>query len=147
MLQAYADRGVFRAFGEKTGRGGTVEFTFRWLTEIPLTLLYDPRRRTLAFRNLLPGVPARSAMRGELIAFLKERTGGALPEHRRIDARRAELRWPIRGGNVSLVLRIKGKNEEYATRRGVNLVNEIFNGFLTGPYYEYLVEHFRLREE
>jgi hypothetical protein len=36
---------------------------------------------------------------------------------------------------------------EYAARKGVALVNEIFHGFLRGPYYEYMVANFGEPEE
>jgi hypothetical protein len=36
---------------------------------------------------------------------------------------------------------------EYAARKGVSLVNEIFHGFLRGPYHEYMVRNFGEPEE
>ena len=59
-----------------------------------------------------------------------------------------------RGGSVSVALALRRggaarerEDWEYAARKGVSLVNEIFHGFLRGPYYEYMVRNFGEPEE
>ncbi|HVR29671.1 MAG TPA: hypothetical protein VMS86_09050, partial [Thermoanaerobaculia bacterium] len=99
-------------------------------------------------------VPYRSAMDRAFRAFVRERASAALPEHRRIDPRRVDLVCANRDGNLSVTLALKrrgGARERedwaYAARKGVSLVNEIFHGFLSGPYYEYMVRSFNQPEE
>ena len=98
-LQAYADRGVFRGFAEQPARGGRRRFTFLWLAPSPFTLTYDPATGALAFRDLLPNVPARSPLAGALRRFIRGRasaercrsTGASIPA-----PRRGRLRHPPR---------------------------------------------------
>ncbi|HKS39947.1 MAG TPA: hypothetical protein VJX74_04985, partial [Blastocatellia bacterium] len=61
-LQTYADRGVFRGFSEiKNG-----QFEFVWLIRHRMELIVDTSKHMLRFKQLLPGVPATSALYGEL---------------------------------------------------------------------------------
>lgn len=147
ILQQYADRGIFREFGETIKTAGRSEYRFRWLTDAPLHLIHDKKAGTLTWKNLLPAMPARSAIYADFKSFIEGRASKSLPEHRRIDPKKAEIVLSNRAGRVSVALKIKGRNDEYAARKAVNLVNEIFNGFLTGPYYDYMVENFHISEE
>ena len=142
LLRRYADRGVFRSFHVSETRGGKLSCKFEWLTERPLTAVYDPQADTLEFRNLLPDVPAASPMYAELKAFARERADSGLPDHRRIDAERAAVKCSNRKGAVSIVISFKKGDREYGVTRAVKLVNEIFLGFLKGPYFDYMVANF-----
>ena len=146
VLQQYADRGVFRGFSETTGRGGVREFRFTWLTREPMLLRYDPRRQTLTFKKLLPGVARASPLLADVRALIGSRTSRSLPAHRRIDGRRVAAECSYQRGAVSVVLFIKGANRVYAVRKGVNLVHEIFM-VLHASYPEYLWERFGLPAE
>ena len=66
-----------------------------------------------------------------------------LPAHRRLDSRRARAACAVRDGDLSLTLRVRGPHYEYAVRRALNLVNEMFL-LLHETYPDYLVEHFGL---
>jgi hypothetical protein len=154
VLREYADRGVFGGFSHEVGSRGKQRVRFRWLAGSSFDVHLDPRGRRLTFAALLPNVPPRSAMDRALRAFLRERSSAALPAHRRVDPRRLRVRCANRGGSVSvtLALRRRGAAREredwsYAARRGVSLVNEIFHGFLRGPYHEYMVRSFGEQEE
>ncbi len=142
LLRRYADRGVFRSFHVSETRGGKLSCKFEWLTERPLTAVYDPKTDALEFRNLLPDVPAASPMYAELKAFARERADSRLPDHRRIDAERAAVKCSNRKGAVASVITCKKGDREYGVTRAVKLVNEIFCGFLKGPYFDYMVENF-----
>jgi hypothetical protein len=153
-LREYADRGVFRGFSHAPGPGGRDLLRFRWLAGSAFRVRLDPAKRSLTFLELLPNVPHRSAMDRAFREFVRERSSDALPDHRRIDPRRVALSCTNRGGNLSvaLALRRRGATREredwaYAARKGVSLVNEIFQGFLRGPYYEYMVQNFGEPEE
>lgn len=145
-LQAFAARGVFREFGE-TRRGARTEYKFRWLTPAPIHLVHDSRAHTLNFRHLLPNMPAKSDIYRGLRKFLAGRTLASVPEHRRIDPRRTEIKTINRGGSVSILIKFRPRSARYAARKAINIVNEIFMGFLTGPYYDYMVENFAMSEE
>jgi hypothetical protein len=154
VLRGYADRGVFRGFSHSSGPRGRVDVRFRWLAGRSFDVRLDARARRLVFADLLPDVPPRSPMDRAFRAFLRDRSSAALPEHRRIDPRRLSLLATNRGGTVSLTLSLerRGAAREredwgYAALRGVSLVNEIFHGFLRGPYHEYMVRNFGEAEE
>ena len=147
LLRKRADRGVFRSFSAEDVRGGKRRFLIVWLHESPLTLTFDPKTATLEFRDLLPNVPARGAMDRELRRFLSSRTDEALPAHRRIDPRKAEVSCRNRKGAVSVALRSLDGDLDYATGKALKLVNEIFLGFLRGPYFEYMAANFHEPEE
>ncbi len=147
LLRERARRGVFRSFAASQGRGGRRVFTFVWLKERPLRLRFDPARGVLEFRHLLPEVPARSALYRDLRAFLKQRQSPRLPAHRRVDPKRATVRCRNRSGSVSVSLETLDGDLDYLTTKALKLVNEIFLGFLKGPYYEYMAAHFDEPEE
>ncbi len=141
-LQVYADRGVFRGFSE--GRSG--QFTFVWLINHQMEVLVDTAKHELRFRNLLHGVPARSPLYAELKVFLEQRHDRELPEHRRVDRRRAEVSCSNRAGAVSLSLKVKNNQYAYGVNRIVNLVHELFL-HLRESHPEYLVENFDVPQE
>ena len=142
LLRRYADRGVFRSFHVSETRGGKLGCKFKWLTERPVTAVYDPETDALEFRNLLPDVPAASPMYSALKAFIRGRADPQLPDHRRIETGRATVKCSNRKGNVSIVVSFKKGGREYGVTRAVKLVNEIFLSFLRGPYFDYMVANF-----
>ena len=145
ILEGYAQRGVFRGFSRGGRRGGTTHFRIVWHRNRDFDLGVDVTKRTLRFANVLPNIPARSAMYKELKQFIESRQGEALPEHRRIDRRRAEVHASNRNGSVSLTLEVHDGDFETATRKFVHLLHEIFMTFLLdGNYFEYMVESFDL---
>jgi hypothetical protein len=145
-LQEYADRGVFRGFSEARASRGEHSFTFEWLSGRPLRFTVDTEKGVLKFRNLLPGVPSNSALYSELKQFVNARHDDELPEHRRIDRRRAEVTCSNRGGNVSIALRVKKNQYAYGVNKIVNLAHEIFV-HLKDHYADYLWETFDAPQE
>ncbi|HYL37520.1 MAG TPA: hypothetical protein VEV17_16515 [Bryobacteraceae bacterium] len=106
-------------------------------------LVVDTRRRRLTFPALLPQFDVE--MTRELSAFVRSRQAKDLPEHRRIDPKKAAVRCSRRAGNLSLALTLQGNDYEYGTRKLIHLVHEIFLAFLSeGRYYEYQVKVFDL---
>ncbi len=75
--------------------------------------------------------------------FLDSRHSEEIPEHRRIDPRKARARCLNKAGDVSLTLSVEDGDYEYGARKIIHLVDEIFKNFL-GDYYEYQVEHLGL---
>lgn len=140
-LRGYAARGVFRSLSDGTRHAARTTFTLLWHHGLTFRFVVDQAESTVAFPALLPAVPARSAMARELKAFLEPFQTAAVPEHRRIDPRKARLQLTFRGGAASLGLVVKNREFEYATRRLVHLAQEVYLVFLPdGPYDDYRIE-------
>jgi hypothetical protein len=119
-----------------------------WHHDRPFEMLLDVGEKTLRFPEVLPGVPARSPMYRELQAFLKLRQSGELPEHRRVNPAKARMLAANKRGTVSITLTVKDGDFDYATRKIIHIVHEVFLIFLVdGPYFEYMVEHLGLDED
>jgi len=145
ILEGYAAKGVFRGFSAQPASRGTARYRMVWHYDRQFELTLDVASRTLRFADLLPGIPANSAMYKELKAFLKERQSPDRVEHRRVDPQKARIRVTNRGGRVSLVFSLLDSDFEYASRKIIHLVHEIFLVFLIdGNYFDYLVEHLGL---
>jgi len=143
VLEEYAAKGVFRSFDRTRS-----SFRMVWHHDRRFELRVDARKRALSFRAILPGVPVASEMYRELVQFVESRHGEDLPPHRRADRAKVQFRCTNRAGSVSLAAIIQDDDVEYATRRLVMMVHEIFLTFLVeGPYYEYLVEQLGLEED
>jgi hypothetical protein len=141
-LRAYADRGVFRGFSEiKNGR-----FQFVWVVDHRMELSVDTAKHELRFIRLLPNVPAKSALYAELKSFIERRHDKELPEHRRIDRKRAEVSCANRGGFVSVSIKVKNNQYSYGINRIINLAHELFL-HLRERRPEYLMENFDVPQE
>jgi hypothetical protein len=115
-LEHYAHRGIFRGFGTTTRTAARVEFTFSWFRDVTFRVAFDPRRRTLTFVDMLPGIPARSVMDRGLRAFVQMHTSAAVPEHRRVDRRRVVVSVVNRAGSESLTIAFRTKDVANAVR-------------------------------
>jgi len=141
-LQSYADRGVFRGFSEiKNGR-----FQFVWVVDHRMELSVDTAKHELRFIRLLPNVPAKSGLYAELKSFIERRHDKELPEHRRIDRKRAEVSCANRGGFVSVSVKVKNNQYAYGVNRIINLAHELFL-HLRERRPEYLMENFDVPQE
>jgi hypothetical protein len=148
ILQGYADRAVFRGFSAGVPRSGRVSYKIVWHHDRRFELILDISKKTMNFPVLLPGIGRESVMYRAFREYLESRQSEELPEHRRIERKKARVRCAIRAGNVSLALIVIDGDVEYAARKLIHLVDEIFKGFLIdGPYYEYMVEHLGLNPD
>lgn len=151
-LQQYADRGVFRGLGVTTRPGGRYEYAFTWLMRRPFTLTYDPARRFFTFNDLFPDVGPRSRIAVDLRRLVAERSTRRVPAHKRLDTSRVRAACAVRRGRFALTMRVvsragrAGRDEEYAVRHLLNLVNEMFLA-LHETYPDYLIAHFGLSSE
>ena len=143
-LEGYAKRGVFKGFSRGPVGHGKATFRIAWHRDRIFELVFDLKTLAMRFPAVLPNVPADSTMYRELKEFIKSRHSADLPEHRRIDGDRAQVRVTNRAGNVSLALRVIDGNCEYGTRKLIHLVHEIFLTFLVDGHFEYMVETFDL---
>ena len=143
-LQSYADRGVFRGFRATAARRGRIDYQFLWLTKKPMRATFDPTAGTVKFPSLFPGVDTDAAR--DLKSILASRRHRSQPRHRRIDARRARVSGTLNAGGFGLVVEIRGRNDGYAVRHALNLINELFVA-LQERHPEYLVERFGFSAE
>ena len=146
LLRRRADRGVFRSFASMRVRG-QLECSVVWLRERPVRIVFNPRRGRFEFRDLLPGLPRDAAIYRQLRRFVQGRTDPSLPPYRRVDPARVRARCTNRKGSVSVALESLDGDWDYLVGKGLKLVNEIFLGFLRGPYFEYMVENFQEPED
>lgn len=145
ILEGYAEKAVFRGFSAHPGGDGKAAYRMVWHHDRPFELSLNVPGKSLRFPAVLPGVPARSDMYRELRAFLKSRQTDEVPEHRRVDPAKARLTVSNQRGIVSLALAVRDGDFEYATRKLIQMVHEIFMVFLLdGPYFEYMVERLGL---
>jgi len=148
ILEGYAEKAVFRGFSAHPGVRGQAVYRMIWHLDRPFELLLDVSQKTLQFPSVLPGVPARSPMFRELRAFVKARQSDQLPEHRRVNPAKARLALANLRGIASVKITSKDGDFEYAARKIIQIVHEIFLVFLVdGPYFEYMVEHLGLDED
>ena len=141
VLRGYVDRGVFRSLGAPARRGARTSFTLVWHHGRSFRLVVDPAARTVSFPEVLPSIPARSPMLGELHRFTAQFTSAELPPHRRVDPAKGRMRLAPRRAGVSLSLTVVRGEWEYCTRRLVHIAHEIYLVFLPdGPYQQYRVE-------
>jgi hypothetical protein len=134
---------VFRGFRPATEPRGRIGYQFLWLTRRPMQAAID-RRGVLTFPALLPKATRDIVV--EIKAMVDERSTRAVPEHKRIDARRARLSCVLRKGDLTLSIEIRGRNHEYAVKHALNLVNDMFVALHEG-HPDYLVEHFGISQE
>ena len=145
-LQGYADRGVFRSFDVGLTKGAKPEFRFVWLEDTQFTLVFDHDRGTLQLKNLLPNVESRSFLDDALRAYIGDRADPALPAHRRVDPKRATLRYANRKQKVSLTLAVEKNQYSYAVTKLLNVTNELF-GHLHMNHIQYLWDNFDVPQE
>ena len=148
VLEGYAAKAVFRGFSAHPGAKGQASYRMIWHHDRPFEMLLDVGKKKLQFPEVLPGVPARSQMYRDLRAFLKERQSEEMPEHRRVNPAQARLAWSNKRGVVSVTVTARNGDFDYATRKIIQIVHEIFLIFLVdGPYFEYMVQHLGLDED
>jgi len=143
-LENYARRGVFRGFSRGPVKNGRATFRMVWHRDRVFDLILDVNRGTMRFPLVLPDVPSDSKMYLDLKKFIKARQSGELPEHRRIDAEKAQVGSSVRSSNVSLTLTVRNGDYKYGAQKLINLVHEIFLVFLADAYFDYMVEAFDL---
>ncbi len=146
ILQGYADRAVFRGFSRppvsaKKPRRAT--FKVLWHRGRSFDIVVDATKHSLHIPLVLPQVPLRSPMYRAFKTFVASRSTTEMPEHRRIDRRKARVAIANTGGNVSVTLTVRDQDYEYGTRKLMHLIHEVFLTFLA-DYFDYQVEAFEL---
>jgi hypothetical protein len=156
QLESYAERGVFRSFSRspvatsamtQARDADRAEFRFSWLWNLPFQLTYDRKRKAISFPELFPNISKGTELETKLKAFIRQLSSRDRPEHRRLDLRRITVRYSNRGNSGSLAFLVAGNQYEYAVKKALNSVHEIFVGFLNVQHGEYMRENLRVTEE
>jgi hypothetical protein len=136
---------MFSGFMEQPSQSAASTFNVLWHYNRQYPLVLDFAASSLSFPGLLPGVPARSPMVGELRAFLRPFSTDEVPAHRRVDSDRGRLTLKAQKGALTLAMQVKDGQYEYCARKLVHIAHEVFMDFLwDGPYYEYRVKQLGL---
>lgn len=145
ILRSYAERGVFRGFAQIAETRSRAVFRIEWHRNQSFELQFDPAARMLHFPCVLPLVPVRSPMDRHFREYAASRQSSELPEHRRVDPARAKLRCTNRGGSLGATIEALDGDIDYATRKLIHFVHEVYLDFLyDGRYHEYMIETFDL---
>ena len=143
VLESYAARGVFRGFSRGPSKGGRASFRIAWHRGRTFDLTWEARRSTLRFASVLPAVAPE--MFTDLERFVAARQSDDIVEHRRIDPALARVECCATGTDAGLTMSVTGGDLDYAVRKLIALVHEIYLVFLhDGKYYDYLIETFDL---
>lgn len=145
VLESYAQRGMFRAFSRQHEGRSRGAYRLLWHRQQVFDWQWQGRERRLRVHAVLPNVPARSPMDKAFRQWLALRADPALPAHRRCDPDKMTIKAYNRDANLSLSIAVLDDDIDYAVRRSVALVNEIYLDFLAnGPYFDWQVETFDL---
>lgn len=145
-LKKYSDQGVFQGLREIDGRSGRTTFSFRWLLGNEFSFVVDPKKQEIVARDLLPAIDNHSFIDRDLRRFVGGRTDLGLPEHRRLDADRVSLTYRNRKQIVSLVMRVREGQNDYAIRALLGALNDLFS-HLHLYHIDYLQRNFGVPEE
>jgi hypothetical protein len=132
---------VFRGFSAGPVRSGKATFKVVWFRNRTYEFVVDTKKNSISCPIVLPQVDAD--LFAKLKSFLNSRQSEEVPEHRRIDPTKAKITSSNRAGNISVTLTVKDGDDEYAVRKFVNLINEIFQVFLH-EHFDYQVAAFDL---
>jgi hypothetical protein len=135
-LEEYARRGIFKGFAVGSVLRGRQRFRIVWHANRAFDIVLDLSKHELKVPVLLPSVPSKSTMQNDLGAFLARVCSTELPKHRRIDSTKVHLVQGRSRGDVSLTAVVLDEDFEYAARRLINLIHEIYLNFLTTGLYE-----------
>jgi hypothetical protein len=148
ILEGYASRGVFAGFRQNKRQPQKVDFTILWHFKRVFSIRLDETKASLTLTGLLPHVSAAANLRRELAAYLRQYAAPERPAHRRIDPEKARITCYLRNDTLALRVAVQDGDFEYATRRLVHLVNELFLDFLRDArYVDYMVAHLGMNPE
>lgn len=148
VLEGYAARGFLYGLGARQDINGRSRYELRWHYDRMLALQLDTADKTVGFPAVLPAVPARSEMYRCIKKFLSSFSSGDRPAHRSVDTSKARVRCNNVRGTVAIKIDILDGDVEYATRKLINIVHELFVVFLReGPCFDYRVRHLGLNPD
>jgi hypothetical protein len=144
LLEDYAARGVFRVAADRPKNNRDC-YQIVWFREQEMQLEIDARHRKISLINVLPTIVPRSRLDRQLRSWLRQREAADLPAHRRLDPDVFQLKFGQRDGVMVLSLTSTGADLLPATRKLVELVNELYLDFLgAAERFDWIQEAFEL---
>lgn len=113
----------------------------QWHKDRFYDLVFDASRHSLRLLVVLPKTSRE--MYEEFKKFAASRQSGEMLPHRRIDPNKVRISCSRKNGDISLLFIARDGGDEYALKKLVHLMHEIFLDFLR-DYYEYTIETFDL---
>lgn len=148
ILEGYATRGIFAGYRQVSRQSRKADFMVQWHFHRILVIRLDMTKSCLRIPDFLPNVSTVPDLHRELSAYLHHWVSPDRLPHRRIDPGKTNVSCYVRNGSLSLRFTVEDGDFEYATRKLVHLVNEIFLDFLReAQYVEYMVAHMDMNPE
>ena len=145
LISGYVTRGVFRAAGSPTKINNTYVYDINWFQDQNMILRIDSRRSTVQLNDFIPTITPRSSLDRRLRMWLQDRASPAVPAHRRLDASQFQLKLTCRAGHMQLSMVQHENDMLLATRKMIQIVNELYLDFLLEPaQYDWIIETFEL---
>jgi hypothetical protein len=145
VLDDYAGRAMLRSLSIRRGRGAALQCSFRWFRDRELAIELGARGAHLRLHGALEHVPPRSPLDRALRDWLRSRQAQSVAEHRRLDPARVRLMLRNQDGAISVCLQSLDGDMEYATRKLIHLLNELYLDFLANQApFDWLVQSFGL---
>jgi len=141
IVQGYAERGLFRSLHATTA-AGVARYEFIWHYDRKFDLRVDPAAQRVWFEQIFPRIALQDSLVAEMTAFINGVMSDDTPLHRRVDQRKARLSIdiPTGGQDAAVSIAVIDGDLDYAVRKIVQAVNEIYFSFLpNAAHYEYQV--------
>ena len=137
----YANRGLLRNVRTTLCEGRTTRVQFTWHYDRTFNLDIEYEASKLSFTDAFPNVSAASALYRDLSGFVDGMMSDSVPVHRRVDRRKTIVHGELIDANVAIVARVVDGDLDYAARKLIQVVNEIYFDFLPNSnHYEYQVQ-------
>jgi len=141
VVDFYAKRGLLRNVRTTLSEGRATRVQFTWHYDRTFDLHVDYEASRLSFTDAFPNVPAASALYRNLTGFIDAMMSDSVPVHRRVDRRKTIVHGELIDANVAIVARAVDGDFDYAARKLIQVVNEIYFDFLpNSAHYEYQVQ-------
>ncbi len=141
VVDYYATRGLLRNVRATSTGGRTTLFQFTWHYNRTFDLLLDLAASQLVFAAAFPNVSPSSAICHELSQYVEAIMADDVPVHRRVDSRKTVVSAAHSGTDMAIVASVVDGDFDYATRRLIQVVNEIYFDFLPkSSHYAYQLE-------
>ena len=134
ILRTYAEKGVFKGYARLKHSSSVARYRINWFYSRPMDVSLDRKRQSISLLDFLPSIDLEPALASDLRSFLRGMSD--LPEHRRLDERRAHLSLRRKGNALTLAVRSLDGDLDYACRKLVHIANEVLLVFLSSHLYD-----------
>ena len=141
VIDNYADRGLLRNVRTTLTDGRATRFQFTWHYDRTFDLRVDYAASRMAFVGAFPNVSPSSAISRDITQFIERMMAESVTIHRRVDRGRTIVSGAHYGEDMAVVASIVDGDFDYAARKLIQVVNEIYFDFLpNSSHYAYQVK-------